>query len=276
MAEDSAIAWTDHTFNPWMGCTKVSPACDHCYAEALGKRTGRVQWGDDAERVPTSDAYWRNPVKWNAKAREAGRPALVFCASMADVFEDRLELDPWRARLFELIEETPHLIWLLLTKRPENVNRMTKPGIWPYGLPMNAWIGTTVEDQQRANERIPALLEIDAPVRFLSMEPLLGAVDLFDVGIGFDCLDPTDTGWETNGPEGFRPGPTVGWVIVGGESGPGHRPLNLEHAYRLREQCAMRRVPFFFKQDSGPYAGRAGRAADLVAIRQFPELAQRG
>src|SRR5689334_23112101 len=121
MGENSKIEWTHHTFNPWLGCTKVSPACAHCYAEAWAKRTGIVQWGDSAERRRTTESYWRQPLKWNAQAFESLERKRVFCASLADVFEDRPELQTWRKVLFDLIAATPYLDWLLLTKRPHNI-----------------------------------------------------------------------------------------------------------------------------------------------------------
>lgn len=267
MGETTAISWTDHTFNPWMGCTKVSPACDHCYAEALGKRTGRVQWGDDAERVVTSDGYWKNPLKWNAAAEKEGRRHRVFCASLADVFEDRDELDPVRARLFTLIEDTPWLDWQLLTKRPEQVPTLAR-GWMAVGWPSNVWLGTTVEDEERAAERIPALLAIPAAVRFLSCEPLLDWVRL-----GKWCARlPTSLRWDGGDgwiPE-YEPQPTIDWVICGGESGPGHRPLNLDHARRLRDNCLWFGIPFFFKQVGGRTPTAGGNLLDGREHHDFP------
>jgi protein gp37 len=260
MGESTAIAWTDHTFNPWQGCTKVSPGCDHCYAEALGKRTGRVEWGDAAARVPTSDAYWRNPLKWNRDA-EAGVPGargpigrhLVFCASMADVFEDRPELDEQRARLFDLIGQTPALDWQLLTKRPENVMDMVPWGDGMATWPPNVWLGTTVEDEDRALERTRILDDIPAHVRFLSCEPLLGSLgSRMDVATHLAGID---------------------WVIVGGESGPRHRPLNLDHARTIRDACVFLDIPFFFKQVGGRTPKAGGDLLDGETWKQFPTVA---
>ena len=261
MAKNSKIEWTDHTFNPWWGCEKVSPGCAHCYADTFAKRVGHggskpKLWGPDSERRMFGDKHWAEPLAWNRAAAEAGTRARVFCASMADVFEDRPELRAPRARLFELIRQTPHLDWLLLTKRPENADHLwteahakaTSPFYddAPVWRP-NVWLGTTVEDQQRANERIPHLLRVPAAVRFLSCEPLLGSV----------ALDPTwlpahteplifskrvareREGWVGNG---------LGWVIAGGESGPGARPMHPDWARSLRDQCSAARVPFLFKQ----------------------------
>ena len=250
MGQDTAIAWTDHTFNPWWGCERVSPGCQHCYAETFAKRTGNAVWGKNADRRFFGDRHWNEPRKWDRAAAEAGRPALVFCASMADVFEDRDELDEHRERLFDLIAETPNLIWLLLTKRPQNVTAMVEPSGWvgdPYrSWPRNVWIGTTVEDQQRADERLPHLARIPAPVRFLSCEPLLGPVDL---------LHHVES---------------VDWVIVGGESGPGHRPLDLDHARSLRQQCLLWDVPFFFKQVGGRTPTAGGDVLDGETHKNWP------
>ena len=179
--ENSKIEWCHHTFNPWIGCAKVSQGCANCYAEELmDTRYGRANWGVDGTRVRTSDAYWRKPLAWNRKARIEGVRYRVFCASLADVFEDREDLEEWRDDLFNLISATPNLDWLLLTKRPENVNRIVGESRGDcYWIEESAgkgngniWIGTSVENQEQADKRIPELLKIPARVRFLSMEPL--------------------------------------------------------------------------------------------------------
>ena len=231
--ENSNIEWTDHTFNPWMGCTKVSDGCKNCYAETLmDKRYGKVKWGPQGQRVRTSAANWKKPLKWDREAAAAGKRARVFCASLADVFEDkpdqRDEMDKWRTELFQLIQDTPNLDWLLLTKRPENVMEMVGNVPWYYGLP-NVWIGTSVENQEQADKRIPALVSIPAAVRFLSMEPLLGPID----------LDLSGSNYGIHG---------IDWVIVGGESGPNARPMHPDWARGIRNQCQEAGVPFFFKQ----------------------------
>jgi protein gp37 len=272
VGEQTGIDWTDHTFNPWIGCARVSPGCQHCYAEAQQGRH-HVVWGVNGTRRVTSDAYWREPLRWNRIAEQAGRPALVFCASLADVFEDRPDIADTRERLWELIGRTPHLIWQLLTKRPENIAEMV-PVTWrgwrrlgmddvPAQWPSNVWIGTTVEDQQRAVERIPHLLAIPAPVRFLSCEPMLGHVDI---------------NWALNGDSPCWEGPTddvVHWVICGGESGPGHRRLNLDHARDLRDDCDVAGVPFFFKQVGGPRPKSGGVELDGQIHHEFPAEARR-
>jgi protein gp37 len=263
MGADTAISWTDHTFNPWIGCQRVSPGCQHCYAETLNHRWGNDNWGANADRRVTSDANWRLPLKWNREAEAAGRRDLVFCASMADVFEMRADLMGARARLWALVDQTPHLTWQLLTKRPENVCWMV-PGSWLKAWPSNVWIGCTAEDQQRADERIPHLLEVPAQVRFLSCEPLLGPVDLAP---WIDRVEVRD-GWgkvlRVDYPS------QIAWVIVGGESGPGHRPLDLAHARDIHGMCRLARVPFFFKQVGGQHPTSGGDRLDGVIYKEFP------
>ena len=246
MGELTAISWTDHTFNPWIGCQRVSPACNNCYAETLNKRWGQGNWGKDAPRRVTADANWRKPLKWNRDAEAAGVPAFVFCASMADVFEDRPDLDQPRDRLWKLIDETPWLTWLLLTKRPENIARMVPVEWMTSGFPSNVWAGTTVEDQRRAEERLPHLARIPAPVRFLSCEPLLGYVDL---------LHHVED---------------IEWIICGGESGAGFRPLDLHNARMLRQQCIGWDVPFWFKQVGGIHPTSGGDLLDGELWHQRP------
>lgn len=253
MAENSKIEWTDHTFNPWMGCTKVSDGCKNCYAETLmDKRYGKVEWGPQGTRIRTSPANWRKPLAWNKQAAKEGRRFRVFCASLADVFEikpDQPELDEWRVDLFGLIDKTPNLDWLLLTKRPENIAKVYHgwhiTGIFETAnwedWPRNIWIGTSVENQEQAEARIPHLLKVPAAVRFLSMEPLLGPVDLMP---WLNYVNETDDlGLAA---DGFSP--DFNWVIVGGESGPNARPMHPEWARSLRDQCAAAGVPYFFKQ----------------------------
>ncbi len=236
MGEVSGIAWTDATFNPWWGCTRVSPGCEHCYAETLATVRRKLPvWGVDAERKPMSEAYWREPAKWNRKAEAEGVRKRVFCASMADVFETpplRNEqawatMNAARERLWDTIAMTPYLDWLLLTKRPQNV-----AGLAPWGperdpWPVNVWLGTTTEDQQRYDERWPILSKIGAHTRFVSHEPALG---------------PIDIGMSTSGDV------VPDWVITGGESGAGARPYNPSWAKDVIAQCRARGVAPFVKQ----------------------------
>ena len=257
MAENTKIEWADHTFNPWTGCTKVSPACDHCYAEGWAKRSGHVKWGSGQPRRRTSDANWRMPLKWNREAERTGVRPRVFCASLADVFDNAV--DPqWRADLFALIAATPNLDWLLLTKRIGNVRGMlaelahgNDPDLSLLDMmPLpNVWLGATVVNQEEADRDIPKLLAVPAAKRFLSIEPLLGAVDL---GL-CDCdngsvAGPGGAGGVTCPKCSGTGGRTLDWVIVGGESGPGARPIHPDWARSIRDQCAAACVPFLFKQ----------------------------
>lgn len=226
MGKHSHIEWTHHTFNPWWGCVKVSPACQHCYAEAWAKRVGSKVWGPKAPRRFFGDDHWAEPLKWNTEAVKTGERARVFCASMADVFEARNDLNPHRARLWDLIEATPALDWLLLTKRPEKVKKLTR---WSENWPANVWLGTTVENQESADKRMPHLLANPAKVRFLSCEPLLGKLDL-----------------SAYVPAG-KPS-SVHWIIAGGESGPHSRPMDPEWVRNLRDFCRKRKIAFHFKQ----------------------------
>lgn len=245
MAENSNIEWTDHTFNPWIGCQKVSPGCDHCYAEtwdARGLQGQARRWGPHADRTRTSPGNWNKPRAWNRAAAAAGKRARVFCASLADVFDNHPSIkDQWRADLWELIAETPHLDWLLLTKRPQNIIKMlpdrynlsiSKP--WGQGWP-NVWLGTTVENQAEADRRIPHLLAVPARVRFLSCEPLLGPVDL---------TEATRSVLRNQSYLNLN----LHWVIAGGESGQNARPMNPYWAETLRDQCVAAGVAFHFKQ----------------------------
>lgn len=227
MAENSKIEWTHHTFNPWIGCQKVGPGCDHCYAEtwdARGLQQRKGRWGAHAARTRTSAANWRKPVAWNRAAAAAGERHRVFCASLADVFDNHASIPPeWRADLWALIRATPNLDWMLLTKRSGNIAAML-PQDWGDGYP-NVWLGCTVVNQAEADRDIPKLLDAPAAVRFLSMEPLLGRVI-----IAPELLAHLDL------------------VIVGGESGPNARPMHPDWARSLRDQCVAARVAFNFKQ----------------------------
>ena len=227
MAKNSPIEWTHHTFNPWWGCVRVSPGCKNCYAEAWAKRVGLDLWGAKAPRRFFSDAHWKEPIRWNLEAAREGTRRRVFCASMADAFERRTELNSWRERLWTLIGETPWLDWLLLTKRPERIADVVP---WTNAWPANVWLGTTAENQHWANKRLPELVRHPAAVLFVSAEPLLGSLD----------LQP----WLGSGKDQRR----VSWVIAGGESGAKARPMNPDWARDLRDQCAAAGTKFHFKQ----------------------------
>lgn len=230
MGENSAIAWTTHTFNPWWGCVNVSAGCAHCYAEAFAHRMGMSLWTPGGERRMFGDAHWNEPRKWDRKAVAKGERARVFCASMADLFEDHPALIEPRARVFGLIEETPGLDWLFCTKRIENVAGMAP---WGSAWPRNVWMLATVEDQTTANERVPVLLSLPAAVRGLSLEPLLGPVDVrryLDPVFGLD------------------------WLIVGGESGPRARECFVDWVRDLVKQGRDKHVPMFVKQLGAAYS----------------------
>lgn len=246
MAEHTGIQWTDHTYNPWSGCSKISAGCANCYAANLPPAMRRhAVWGDGGQRVRASASYLDQPHKWNRKAEKDGVRRRVFCASVADVFEARPELDPWREDLLKTIAATPHLDWQLLTKRPEYAAKL----LAGRALPPNLWIGTSVENQEAADTRIPHLLKIPAVVRFLSMEPLLGPVDVSRWLSARPCacdakgdVSPFRTCSET--PCAAR----IGWAIIGGESGNKARPMHPDWARKVRDQCIAAGVPFFFKQ----------------------------
>lgn len=221
MSEITGIDWTDSTFNPWWGCTKISPACDNCYAAALDHRTGGNHW--DGNLKTLSENNWSKPFTWNRKAAKAGIRHKVFSGSMCDVFDNAA--DPaLRDRLFEVIRNTPNIDWQLLTKRAPNIKKML-PADWGNGWP-NVWIGCTVEDVKHGLPRIEHLRQVPAKVRFLSIEPLLEDLGELDL-----------TG--------------IDWVIVGGESGPRYRPMNTAWAESIRAQCDQQGVAFFFKQSGG-------------------------
>ena len=248
MAKNSAIEWTNHTLNFWWGCLKVSPGCENCYAETFSKRVGRKSWGppQTTDRWRTKGP-WRDVLKWDAAARAEGVRQRVFCQSMSDFFEDHPQVADWRAEACQILERLTNLDIQLLTKRPENIKRMV-PAHWLTDWPAHIWIGTSVENQETADQRIPHLLAIPAMVHFLSIEPLLGSIDLLDVD-GRELID---------------------WVIVGGESGPKARPMDPDWVRGLREQCLSAGIPFFFKQwgEYGPvfnsYTTKSG--SDMVRL----------
>ena len=260
MGEHTAIAWCNHTFSPWWGCQRVSPACEHCYAEAFAWRLGHngrslpvagqgpprapkpLLWGPKSERRFFGAKHWREPRKWNADARREGRRHRVFCASMADVFEAREDLEAERGQLWELILETPWLDWQLLTKRPENLATMLPWGRYGMGPTAwrNVWLGVTAESQEWAERRIPTLLSVEAAVRFVSYEPALGRVDL--------------ARW-------LGPG-RIMWVISGGESGGQARPYDLTWANDVAHQCREAGAAFFHKR-----LGARPRDVDGLAIK---------
>jgi protein gp37 len=267
MSANSKIEWTDHTFNPWIGCTKVSPGCAHCYAETEDKRRGWTPdgWGKGKPRKRTTEAYWRQPRKWDSNCRAGAPPAArprVF-PSLCDWLDDEVRIE-WLVDFLDLIRLTPNLDWLLLTKRPELwMKRLVKvmkhnedsgggrkfhqwilDWVAPIGFsraPANVWLGVSVEDQPRAEERVMTLLKTPAAVRFLSCEPLLGPINLRKISatpfITISALEKTTFAHQT-----------VDWVIVGGESGPHARPCAIEWVRDLVLQCQTATIPVFVKQ----------------------------
>lgn len=281
MGENTHISWADHTFNPWYGCTKLSPACAHCYAETLmDTRYGKVKWGPGQPRVRTSAENWKLPLRWSREAAAAETNPRVFCASLADWLDDDGVPVEWLADLLALIHATPHLIWMLLTKRPENFRgRMTAAFHHAFDVdgdndlstlhnwisawfqagtpPPNVWIGVTAENQEWADRRVPLVQAIPARVRFLSCEPLLGPILLNGLN------------------DGKSPG--IHWVIAGGESGGGARPMRAEWALTLRDTAKMAGCAFHFKQwgahdATGQRTGvaRAGRLLDGEEWNEVP------
>lgn len=283
MGQNSGIAWTDHTFNPWWGCTKISDGCKNCYAETFASgRLGLMIWGARSGRRFFGDAHWAEPMKWNKAAEKSGRRARVFCASMADVFEDYIgpeqdivTMHRDRIRLMHVIKDTPHLDWLLLTKRPENVLKM-----WPQHLPSianfsNVWVGCTVENQEMAEKRLPHLLSIPASVRFVSYEPALGPVDFTNVQVlrgDPEAYLNALTGHVT-GPDDVLPH-HLDWVIVGGESGSDARPFNPAWADWTVTACHKAGVPVFVKQMGRNPTLREGSGWGKITARKGDNLAE--
>lgn len=272
MSENTKIEWATHTFNPWEGCQKVGPGCDNCYAENRNARFAggaAVNWGPGAPRRRTSEKNWQLPLKWEREAVATGVRPRVFCSSLADVFDN--EVDPqWRQDLFDLILATPHIDWLLLTKRIGNAGRMLSDVAMARGAlltandqyqpPANVWLGATIVNQEEADRDIPKLLAVPAARRFLSMEPLLETVDISRFmwpvhprwpGKYRSPADAIADGAEVTYHRQGLVGAWVkfvDWVIVGGESGPGARPMHPDWARTLRDQCVAAGVPFLFKQ----------------------------
>lgn len=242
MATDSKIEWTTHTFNPWWGCTKVSDGCKFCYAETLSTRYGHDCWGPRKKRRTFGEKHWQEPLKWNSDAERKGERYRVFCASMADVFDEAAPVRE-RERLWELIRVTPNLDWQVLTKRPQLIANHL-PDDWEDGY-SNVWLGTSVEDE-RVLQRISDLIQVPATVHFLSVEPLIGPINSL----------PLDD---------------IEWVIVGGESGPKARPMEPDWVESIYQQCLEAQVPFFFKQWGGVRKNLTGRTLHNRHYNDLPE-----
>lgn len=245
--QKTIIAWTDHTFNPWMGCVKVSEGCRNCYAASLTKnRMGLDLWGKKKQRQITK-APWQNVLKWNREANKSkgvysNNIKLVFTGSLCDIFEDHKDVNQKRGQVFELIKQCKNLHFQLLTKRPENITRFL-PQDWGDGYG-NVWLGTTIEDQRVAH-RADILRDIPARIRYISYEPAIGPLRLNLKNIH--------------------------WVIYGGESGPGYRQENKQWARDMKDDCEKSGIAFFHKQSSG-YRTELGIELDGKIIRKFPIL----
>ena len=247
MGEVAKIEWCDHTFNGWIGCTEISPACDNCYARTLMQdRFARVEWGAGKPRALTSEATWKKPLAWNKSAEKDGVRRRVFANSLSDVFDSEVD-DTWRFGLFSLIRETPALDWLLLTKRASVACTVATKKLSDW--PQNAWLGVTVEEPKYLTRLEKIRKHIDAPVFFASVEPLVSPF---------------------SAEEAKRLATLADWVIVGGESGKGYRDMPLDWARVIRDACAAAGTPFFFKQT----AGKKEIPADLL-IRELPKGAGR-
>jgi protein gp37 len=298
MSDNSTIEWTDATWNPVTGCTKVSPGCDHCYAETFAERWRGTpghyfENGFDVQLRPDKLGL---PLTWK-------KPRRIFVNSMSDLFHDDVP-DSFIGQVWEVMAKTPQHTYQILTKRPGRMRSLlNRPslrdylftyGPWPL---RNVWLGVSVEDQKWADVRIPLLMDTPAAVRWISAEPLLGPVDLgiADIHAGHEsddvngaphppiCLDCSTDEHEV---EWFRrdltePGhPKLDWVVVGGESEPGARPMNADWARSLRDQCSAANVPYLFKQWGAHDAdgkrvgkGKAGRLLDGRTWDGYPEVA---
>jgi protein gp37 len=244
LAKETKISWCTSTHNPWIGCTKVSPGCDNCYAETLAHRFGLAVWGVHAERKRTRTETWAAPLKWNRAATKSGKQHLVFAASMADIFDNQVPTE-WRDDFWELVRRTQSLTWIILTKRPQNFRAML-PSDWADGYP-NVWLGVSVENQIEADRRIPILRGTPAALRLLSVEPMLELIEL-----GLPQADAHDA---------------ISWVIVGGESGS-NRAMTPDMARSIRDQTLSAGVHFFMKQRG---SGTAGWPPAHTAKGESPE-----
>lgn len=245
MAERTEISWADGTFNPWIGCSKISPGCDHCYAARDNERRKWVEsWGGPG--LPPSPRRrtktWGEPVKWNAKAALTGYKPRIFCASLSDVFDNEVP-DAWRADLWQLLRDTPNLRWMLLTKRIGNVLKMV-PADWPFA---HVGIMATIVNQDEYDRDAHKLRAVPAPWRGISAEPLLGRIH----------LDGADWEW-------------LDWVITGGESGPHYRYTDPDWVCSIRDQCAGNGITFHHKQHGGFRPKQNGCAVDGVEHKAFP------
>jgi len=300
--KNSKIQWCDHTFNPWEGCTKVSPGCANCFAEARDQRFCKgIHWGKGAPRRRTSAVTWKQPLKWDRERSETlerlegtGYTAIlnhrprVFCGSLCDIFDDEVSAS-WVADFLEVVDKCKNLDFLILTKRPENWRQRMQDVLalkrvgshgghclanqWLRGgFPSNVWIGTTVENQEMAVHRIPALLAIPAKVRFLSCEPLLGSVNLPGYSFGIINCPSAEVPGACGAVTALPNAEKIHWVICGGESGPKARPMHPDWARSLRDQCKAAGVPFLFKQ-WGEWIPESHFGGELESVKHHGESA---
>lgn len=326
MGEQTKIAWTDHTFNPWIGCTPVATGCQHCYAEAdFDKRRHKAKWGPQGTRLLTSPAYWKQPRRWQREAKAAGVRRRVFCGSLCDVFEDfegwlldrrgdicvhndrigtegyhssdvQMSLDDVRGDLFRLIDQTPDLDWLLLTKRPENIRQMWQTvygdsyarncddeslGGHPRNFRKNVWLGCSASTQEDLDAAVPHLLKCRdlAPVLFLSLEPLVGPIDLEVIaeryGREVGCCDSLSCEWCAG--TGLARTLDIDWVIVGGESGKGARSCDIAWIRFIVQQCKAGNSLCFVKQfgayviEDNPGGGTTGAFPKRRVVLRDPK-----
>lgn len=246
MAEQSGISWTDATYNPWIGCTKVSPACDGCYAEADNNRRKWVEgWGPGVPRKRTKTV--RDVMKWQREAAATGKPLRVFCASLADVFDNEVSQE-WRDDLWALLRATPNLRWILLSKRIGNAPKML-PKDWSAEAYPHVGLMATLENQEVWDRDYRKLKAIPAAWHGVSAEPLLGPIDI--------------------GPMVFHHGP-VDWIITGGESGPLRRPLDMNAVRWMRDACELMGITFHHKQNGGLRGKDNGCLVDGIEHKHFP------
>jgi protein gp37 len=255
MSDHTKIEWADHTFNPWVGCSKVSSACDHCYAERWAKWTGQAElW--EGERRRTTAANWQLPIKWDRNAAAAGVRRRVL-PSLCDPFDNQVPRR-WRDDFWHRIDQTPNLDWLLLTKRPGNIAKMLpdpETGVKPWGNGWpNVWLGISAGNQKEADRNIPVLGATPARVHFVSLEPLLGPIDLTAIACPNGCQPPEyctrcdPDGGEPTGTYDVLGSGLLDLVICGGETGPRARPMCSGWPRDVRDQCRAAGVPFFFKR----------------------------
>jgi protein gp37 len=239
VAENTGISWAHNTFNPWWGCSRVSAACRSCYADEWDRRFGGDHWGANADRKTFGEKHWAKPLKWDRRAASTGTPERVFCASMGDVFEDHQQLNAPRQQLWDLIDQTPNLRWLILTKRPENVAGMVP---WGNTWPRTVWLGVTAETQADADRRLPILASLPATVRFVSAAPLLGPLRLTQWFFG-------GVRWSTAGQMIAREPSPIHWVITEGESGRRAKPSHPDWFRDIRDRCLTHGVRYHHKQN---------------------------